>query len=1097
MSGLAILLHILWFLTAPPPGASLLASPQRAWPAALVLEELADHFTNAELTALLADLQVQDPQDALAAARLRATLLVRQGRPDDAEALLLAQGLPPRWTLLLPQHLAGLPVLRPRGAPQASLSDFPTRNLDSAPVLETRLDLPPLPMLYLEAQGEGLAELELAAPALRQRLQPQGPGTLLRHCGPNPGKDLRLRLTLDPYRAALPFSVRATALRKCPPPGPEAQGPFALWWRHRDQQPAPVPDHQALLAFRPGPLELWLLGAALPEHPELLASLCHRLPWCAGTPLASLFAAQAHWERGQTLRASLALGFPPLAPPDPSAPPASPFFQRLRHRLAAQLQLSLDLPRSALAALRGTPAPLAPEDLDLWLAAAMALSDRDALRQAITQLSTLYPGHSGLRSAAATGLAELGLRQEALTLLGPDLDPFSPLRFQRVRLLRELDRPADYRRALEDLLAANPADDQALRLLFDLCGSTGDDPCLAQTSARLETLLAPEPECRSCAFLPSARLWRSLALTLPQIQALPAAAASSFLADTWWISVGAGGLRSLHRQQVVEVQGRPDQQLRLGAWYDSHTEDLVTLEALVLSPDGQVRPAGEGDDRGLGDDEYNSYYDLRHRTMVFTGLQPGDRVLWTWRLVQHRNAGAGFSLLRFLQDELPKVRLRLTVSAPAGTGLRHALLWPLPGEAPVLEVSSSPTQEFLNLEFSGLPALRDLPFPAPDTRRAAILILGTSDSWDSLLRWYDGLLRPLAVPGPQVLALVEQHQLEGLEGRALLAELTRHISDEVRYVAMEIGVNSFVPYDINLTLERRFGDCKDQSLLLAAALTTAGIEAVPAVIRTAPRGPLEEVPVSIALFDHALVYVPSEQLFLDPTVPFLGLNSLPWQDQGALALPILPGLDQPLTIPVDGADVNTEALTLRFTRAPGQGLAIQGQLAAAGTRVRARLVALNDPEGTRDLARELLGRFFTVKDLTQATATLRRQDSGAATLELAALGTLGTGGIAPGLRYQHSLAGAATREEALLLPFPFVDRVHLTADFDAFLPTPRTTHDSPHCAWTLEISARSLDLELRLPERQVNAPAYAPFRDCLGALDRALAATRIRDGGQP
>jgi hypothetical protein len=344
---------------------------------------------------------------------------------------------------------------------------------------------------------------------------------------------------------------------------------------------------------------------------------------------------------------------------------------------------------------------------------------------------------------------------------------------------------------------------------------------------------------------------------------------------------------------------------------------------------------------------------------------------------------------------------------------------------------------------------------------------------------------------------VEEVLAQGLTRQGILAELTRRISDEVRYVAMEIGVNAFVPYDINLTLERLFGDCKDQSLLLAAALSAAGIQAVPAVIRTAPRGPLAEVPVSIALFDHALVFVPEDNLFLDPTVPFLGLGSLPWQDQGALALPILPGLDQPLSIPIDGAPVNTEELTLDLAPEGPRGLVISGHFSATGTRARARLRALTDPEGTRTLGLELLGRFFTVDQLSLARSSLDRQGAGRASLELEARGAFRSGGLAPGLRFQGTLAGASSRDEPLLLPFPFVDRVTLRASFDAFQPAPRVSQSSPHCAWSLEVTPRTLSLDFTVPERQLEVSEYQDFRACLGSLDRALAATRLQAGGPP
>jgi hypothetical protein len=68
-------------------------------------------------------------------------------------------------------------------------------------------------------------------------------------------------------------------------------------------------------------------------------------------------------------------------------------------------------------------------------------------------------------------------------------------------------------------------------------------------------------------------------------------------------------------------------------------------------------------------------------------------------------------------------------------------------------------------------------------------------------------------------------------------------------------------------LQRRFGDCKDKSLLLVALLSELGIEARPALVSAARRERVAGLLPSILAFDHAIVRatVEGRELWLDPT----------------------------------------------------------------------------------------------------------------------------------------------------------------------------------------------------------------------------------------
>lgn len=89
-------------------------------------------------------------------------------------------------------------------------------------------------------------------------------------------------------------------------------------------------------------------------------------------------------------------------------------------------------------------------------------------------------------------------------------------------------------------------------------------------------------------------------------------------------------------------------------------------------------------------------------------------------------------------------------------------------------------------------------------------------------------------------------------------------------------------------MQRGFGDCKDKASLLYTMMREAGIDARIALVRTRRNGSINDLPASLAVFDHAIAYVPEFDLYLDGTAENNGTMELPTQDQGVTVLVVGP-----------------------------------------------------------------------------------------------------------------------------------------------------------------------------------------------------------------
>ncbi len=86
-------------------------------------------------------------------------------------------------------------------------------------------------------------------------------------------------------------------------------------------------------------------------------------------------------------------------------------------------------------------------------------------------------------------------------------------------------------------------------------------------------------------------------------------------------------------------------------------------------------------------------------------------------------------------------------------------------------------------------------------------------------------------------------------------EAIAFVQDNVRYFGVEMGTNSHMPSQPDLTFDRRFGDCKDKSVLLVAILNEMGLKARPALVSTEYSQAIAQWLPSPGVFDHVIVKV--------------------------------------------------------------------------------------------------------------------------------------------------------------------------------------------------------------------------------------------------
>ena len=128
-------------------------------------------------------------------------------------------------------------------------------------------------------------------------------------------------------------------------------------------------------------------------------------------------------------------------------------------------------------------------------------------------------------------------------------------------------------------------------------------------------------------------------------------------------------------------------------------------------------------------------------------------------------------------------------------------------------------------------------------------------SWNEVAQWAEAMFRLDERSTIEVKQLAQKIAADNPTRNASITAAIRFVQDEIRYLGIEMGRNSHEPHQPWETLDARWGDCKDKTLLLVALLRELGLEAYPALVNTRLRHRLDEKLPSPFLFDHVIAQI--------------------------------------------------------------------------------------------------------------------------------------------------------------------------------------------------------------------------------------------------
>lgn len=324
--------------------------------------------------------------------------------------------------------------------------------------------------------------------------------------------------------------------------------------------------------------------------------------------------------------------------------------------------------------------------------------------------------------------------------------------------------------------------------------------------------------------------------------------------------------------------------------YDSTFEKIELVYARTIKPDGKVVYVGSRHIRDLSKYlNFPLYSNARVFIISFPEVTTGAALEYKIKIKRSQLVNKRDFFLSYpVQAYEPVISAEFDLTIPKERDLRMKVINEEYNDFGA-NLKQTKEEKGSNLiyrwRFKNIPQIIPEPSMPEDTEINPAVLLSTFNNWQDIYNWWWALAKNKIKTDGSIKAEVKRL----IKGRFTDLEKARAIynfcAKDIRYVAVEYGEAGYEPHLAGEILRNKYGDCKDQAVLLVTMLKEAGLNASPVLISTKQYYNLNKDFPS-ALFNHCIValYLGNKIIFLDPTAQTCSFGDLPLGDQGRRVL---------------------------------------------------------------------------------------------------------------------------------------------------------------------------------------------------------------------
>lgn len=139
-------------------------------------------------------------------------------------------------------------------------------------------------------------------------------------------------------------------------------------------------------------------------------------------------------------------------------------------------------------------------------------------------------------------------------------------------------------------------------------------------------------------------------------------------------------------------------------------------------------------------------------------------------------------------------------------------------------------------------------------------------SWAEMGTWESNLVKGRRDLSPEMKQKVAELTAGSASTLAKMQALAKFLQQDIRYVAIELGIGGWQPHPAIDTFGHRYGDCKDKATLMSAMLKEIGVESYYFSINTVRGEVTPEMPADMFSFDHEILAIRLPDSVTDPSL---------------------------------------------------------------------------------------------------------------------------------------------------------------------------------------------------------------------------------------
>lgn len=586
------------------------------------------------------------------------------------------------------------------------------------------------------------------------------------------------------------------------------------------------------------------------------------------------------------------------------------------------------------------------------------------------------------------------------------------------------------------------------------------------------------------------------------------------IVDQKIMQVASNGLAQQVTQSIERVNSPEgiDAARTQRIYYQNGDERVDILRVRVHKPDGSITEDYDLWDSDNSRKASTTYNDSSTITVRANNVEVGDLIELRYRLSQIANQnfrGDYFGDISYVQGSTPIAFSRYALLYPKD--------WKMYFKTPNLKSKridgrlpdGQAAPEGFNVTSFELYDVPDVKTDANQPGHTSVydyILVSNKQTWDEVGTWWWNLVKEQLIVDEPIAQTVKSLIKNAKTDEQKVQAIHNYVVQNTRYLHVGLGIHGWKPYRTTTCFRNRYGDCKDKASLLKVMLEEAGIKANLVLVRTRTLGLVESTPASMHIFNHAITYVPSMDLFLDGTAEFNGTRELTPMDQGAQALIVEDGgKTRFVKLPVDKAAQNTLEQTLSVDLTGPEPITTVTMVAHGSHAVYYRS-ALEDPERRDETLEKQLAATFPGAKLIKATySDLKALEQPVTITYSFKGGQLVRKSAEREYIYLYGApreliddyAAQQKRNQALVLRVPFTQKTKLTFKLPktkTFEQTPEETNlKSKFGHLNLQATRQSdsliVEVDYSLSQQEIPASEYPAFRQFITELDTALNAT--------